>query len=126
MTGPVRQAQSGRSRGFLSLEAAFGTTLLLLVVLTLLGFGRRLLTQVRLEDEASTVAQLVARMPARAGSEWNGPLGGGSHQVLVRWGQQVVWVRVEAAEGGQAAERAVPRHAPWDSAPGQRRLRRSE
>lgn len=118
MTCAVQRAQSGRSRGFLSLEAAFGTTLLLLVVLTLLGFGQRLLTQVRLEDEASSVAQLVARMPARTGWEWNARLGGGSHRVLVRWGQQVVWVRVEASEGGQAAERAVPRQTPWKAGPG--------
>ena len=103
--------QRARSRGMLSLEAAIGIVLLLFVFLTCLQLTRQLWHQLQLEQQATELARVCARLPAAAGTTRQWRADGATH-VQVQWGEHTVVVRLSAGNGRTIAEKFVVREVP--------------
>lgn len=100
-----------RSRGVLSLEAAIGIVILLIVFLTCLHITRELWEQLEAEQEAIELAKVCARLPAAAGTvrQWRTE---GAKHVSVQWGENTVVVRLSTRSGRTIAQKFVAREVP--------------
>ena len=109
----VSTSQVPESRGgYLTLEAIIGSTLLMVLLLGLLHIGAGLKRQHRLETSASLLVLQAARQSQPAGASRELSMFDGLGKAELRWGDDYVWVRVEAAKGRVAAERIYPRVEP--------------
>ena len=108
----VNHHSARRTRGMLSLEAMVGIVLLLFVFITCLHLTQQIWLRLRVEQEATEVARLCARVPASAGAsqQWLAP--NGTTRVEVWWGDHNVLVRLSATDGRVLAERLVVREVP--------------
>lgn len=98
-------------RGFLTLEALVGLSLLLTLTL---GVSHLLMTmwlQLKVEDAAQQAADLAARVPAPAATHRATPILEGLGTTQVYWGEEYVWVRVQADGRRAVAERLLPRES---------------
>ena len=110
----LQQTRPSYQQGFLSLEALFGMTLLLLVFLALIDITRVLWMQLRAEDMALTLALRAKSQPAVAGTSTTEPLGK-QGSALIHWTDREVTAQVKLSVRGSAlgptvgAKRVLPR-----------------
>ena len=109
---PNRSGGGRARRGSIALEAILGLTLLMAVFLIIIHYAVAMWLQIRLEDEASLLVRKASRLPEESGATLSGLTLGGTASARIEWGEDNVWVRVEAGDGSAAAERLFPRERP--------------
>lgn len=101
--------KAGSRKGFLTLEAVIGMTLLLVLVLGLLQLAMGVRAQRSVEEAASLIVWNAAHSGVKAGTTQRKVVLEGRAAASICWGESFVKVRVEANRGRAVAERLLPR-----------------